>query len=575
MKKIYISFCVFFVFSTVFAQVKNTQIIQNFSSVKNIGYIQPNNSPNMNFAAPAPFWTNDFSNSNDWIMVDLVYGGLQNWVITTQGPQGSYSSAMGAISSTTASNGFALFDSDYLNNAYNPQEATLTYNGTVDCSAYQNVNINFECSHRVFRDSVFVETSYDNFATVAGRYRFHEGLAVNASSPNPDYVSINISSTAGGQSMLYFRFHYEGEWDYATMIDDVSFSETPNYLLTFNDETFGGWWIGYQATNDLGADYTFYPMNQAMAQPYRFEGVVRNEGIQTQNNVMLNVHVEDALGTMTAFTSNAITLNSGQRDTLATTTNFTPTMMGLHNFRYWGSSDSSITDTVGRSAIVTDTIYGLDFDWNSDGANAGGAWRVGASCGGQVFGNVFDIYETDTITSISFFVDDRSVVGAELKVEVYEMDGSSPPAPILLGESDDYTIQAQDINNWVTLSLSNPEILYSGTAYLAGVHGTQHPFDTLLISTNTNPNGSAYIQDNGCDIGTQGFGYWYSTSSVGLVRMNFGHVSAGSTNIEEYSGNKNILRIVDVLGRATKEDNNNTLFYIYDDGSVEKKIIID
>ena len=155
-----------FVFTTVFAQVKNTQIMHHLSNVKTIGHIQPNNVPNMNSAAPLPFWTNDFSNSNDWIMVDLIYGGLQNWVITTQGPQGAYSSAMGAITSTTASNGFALFDSDYLNNAYNPQEATLTYNGTVDCSAFQNVYINFECYHRVFRDSLFVETSYDNFATV-------------------------------------------------------------------------------------------------------------------------------------------------------------------------------------------------------------------------------------------------------------------------------------------------------------------------------------------------------------------------------------------------------------------------
>ena len=111
--------------------------------------------------------------------------------------------------------------------------------------------------------------------------------------------------------MLYFRFHYEGEWDYATMIDDVSFSETPDNLLTFNDETFGGWWIGYQTTNDLGADYTFYPMNQAMAQPYRFEGVVRNEGIQIQNNVMLNVQVEDPFSITSVFNSNGITLNSG------------------------------------------------------------------------------------------------------------------------------------------------------------------------------------------------------------------------------------------------------------------------
>ena len=82
---------------------------------------------------------------------------------------------------------------------------------------------NFEWHHRVFRDSIFVELSLDNFQTVAGRYRFHEEITTNNSSANPDYVSVNISSSAGSQSNVYFRFMYEGEWDYAIMIDDVSF----------------------------------------------------------------------------------------------------------------------------------------------------------------------------------------------------------------------------------------------------------------------------------------------------------------------------------------------------------------
>ena len=106
------------------------------------------------------FWSNDFSNASDWTMVDLLNGGLQNWVITTNGPQGWYSSAMGPIASTTAANGFALYDSDALNSQYVPQQATLI---VVDCSQYPFVSINFECYHRVFRDSVFVEISLDNF----------------------------------------------------------------------------------------------------------------------------------------------------------------------------------------------------------------------------------------------------------------------------------------------------------------------------------------------------------------------------------------------------------------------------
>ena len=65
----------------------------------------------------------------------------------------------------------------------------------------------------------------------------------------------------------------------------------------------------------------------------------------------------------------------GAADTVATITNFTPTSYGIHNFNFYASSDSfPTTDTVTRSAIVTDTVYGVDFDWNSDGANAGGGY---------------------------------------------------------------------------------------------------------------------------------------------------------------------------------------------------------
>ena len=39
--------------------------------------------------------------------------------------------------------------------------------------------------------------------------------------------------------------------------------------------------------------------------------------------------------------------------------------------------------------------------------------------------------------------------------------------------------------------------------------------------------------------------------------------------------NKKLLKIVDVLGRNTAYKKNTTLFYLYDDGTVEKKIIVE
>ena len=51
---------------------------------------------------------------------------------------------------------------------------------------------------------------------------------------------------------------------------------------------------------------------------------------------------------------------------------------------------------------------------------------------------------------------------------------------------------------------------------------------------------------------------------------------SNTTTIEEIqNSNKTLLKITDVLGRTIKETRNTPLFYIYDDGTVEKKIIIE
>ena len=45
------------------------------------------------------------------------------------------------------------------------------------------------------------------------------------------------------------------------------------------------------------------------------------------------------------------------------------------------------------------------------------------------------------------------------------------------------------------------------------------------------------------------------------------------TNINEIKKDKKLLKIVDILGKNLNKNNNTVLFYIYSDGTVEKKII--
>ena len=49
-----------------------------------------------------------------------------------------------------------------------------------------------------------------------------------------------------------------------------------------------------------------------------------------------------------------------------------------------------------------------------------------------------------------------------------------------------------------------------------------------------------------------------------------------ASNLNEFQGQtKKLLKISDVLGRSSKVVKNTLLFYIYDDGSVEQKIVLD
>ena len=49
----------------------------------------------------------------------------------------------------------------------------------------------------------------------------------------------------------------------------------------------------------------------------------------------------------------------------------------------------------------------------------------------------------------------------------------------------------------------------------------------------------------------------------------------GSTSIEENTTNKELLKVTDLIGREAKGIKNELLFYIYDDGTVEKRIVIE
>jgi hypothetical protein len=183
----------------------------------------------------ATIWTDDFSDPNNWDISNQV-GNTDDWVIGTGVPSGLY--AIPGILSTTATNGFALFDSDLL--CSGDQIADLTTVNSINCSGNSAVIISFEQYYRRFDDSTIVFVSTDNINwtgfplnTTVLNNEYCTGGTANV---NPDLVNIDISSVAANQATVWIRFEFYSPstfvgpggapgCGYSWMIDDVSLFE--------------------------------------------------------------------------------------------------------------------------------------------------------------------------------------------------------------------------------------------------------------------------------------------------------------------------------------------------------------
>ena len=450
------------------------------------------------------------------------YSNVGSWGYwnTNQG-----TSAAPAINSTTSSNGFLISDIDSANhwNAGQPSGNTYYYlesyftTSSIDLSGWSNVSLEFEHSFR-FNNSVDLTVAVSTDSLNWTTYNVQGNATNNQASADPEYLSLNISQVAGNSPTTYIRIGWNARC-YFWMIDDIKIVETPDDRLSLVDAEYGGWWVGYQSAGGLGMEYTYNPLKQVTTNPYTFEGMVTNAGALNQTT-RLNVNVYDALANNIFSSTSADSLITPQ-DTMTFISNnkFNPTMIGEYFFETWASSQDTISDTIVSSSIVTENIYARD-----DG-NDISEYGLGRSCGGMVIGSYFDICDTDDVASLSVFIKDNSVEGADIYAVMYEIDPVSNDR-IYLFQSDDYTLNSNDIGGWATISFTTPETLSPGT-YMAAIGGYANPVDTSVIgmSQYTYPT-TCFIQKNGCLNSGQTYGNWYWLSRAPMIRMNFATVSA-------------------------------------------------
>ena len=453
----------------------------------------------------ATFYTNDFSVAGDWTIANNAAGAgtNDNWVLGTAVPNGAF--PIDPIASTSAANGYALFDSDLY--CTGDQSAWIGNSAAIDCSAHPSVVIDFESFYRKFNDEVYVQVSTDNVNFT--NYRVYETYTNNDASTNPELTSVNISATAGSQATVYIRFLFLSDASnggdgcgYAWMVDDMSLRDADAFDLVLTETYWGseGFW-------GPRLPYSLVPMAQIA--PVRFSGIASNAGATDQNDVTFNV---SATG---YASSSAVTVApAGFLDTLDATPDYLPTALGTTNFTFGltsAATDGTPLNNVGAGALtVTTDTYARDMD-AIDGTsfNSGLAYEVG---------NIFDIYANATVTNAKVFVEGNTNPGATIYARLYTVDAATGDF-VFADESAQYVVTATDLDTYVTLNLVNPVDLLADNSYLmvVGSLGDGGATNDLVVGTSgaSEAQTSFFLDEAGT---------WFYTTNTPMVRLGFGAV---------------------------------------------------
>jgi len=180
----------------------------------------------------APFFSEEFAGGipPTWQNIDSSGSGVL-WTWTTTGTYFDYPlNDSLSIVGTSASNGYLMFDSDSAGGTAQGEYGVLITDA-IDCSMHPTVVVSFNEYFTKYdalapilynTARVYVSTDGTNWTLI---HAADDGLAVNEETPNPFHVSVNITSIAAGQSTVYFKFSFTGDYSYWWFVDDLQLAE--------------------------------------------------------------------------------------------------------------------------------------------------------------------------------------------------------------------------------------------------------------------------------------------------------------------------------------------------------------
>jgi hypothetical protein len=477
------------------------------------------------------FWENNFNSPSDWVIDNSGQaGGAFGWTIDATS-DGWYSA--NGINSTSGGNYAEVSNGDptlttpsqALGVTYTlttAQPIDLTTNGT-------QVTLSFQQYGARFNDlqEIQISTNGTTFFTVGDNMDKEVLSAAGGSAyPNPDTKTINLTGYLAGATQVWIRFVWTtalpslatnpNVWiTYGWYIDDVKLMTNAEYDLDLQSSYWGTAFLNY------------YQLPLTQVAPIDFTANVVNGGTLPMTNSKLNVNINSGAWTGTSAGS---TIAPNATDSLVVSTQFTPDNTATATYNVTRTITADATDDIPSnntlpavSFSTTNYIYARDNNVPAGSTNNGQD--------GFEVGNLFDIWQNQTLTAINVRLvgggTTGTTVGTEIFAKIYSIDPTTGDF-VYEGESNPKILASNNLNVDLIMPLISPVDLVANSTYLAVV-GTWGPGLRVANAGTSDPQTSFFY--DGTDGIAGGNGTLYYQTSTPYVRLNF-DPSAGMEELE-------------------------------------------
>jgi hypothetical protein len=459
-------------------------------------------------------WSDDFSTPANWTIDNSGQSGAEfGWNInnTSEG----WWSANG-ISSTSGGNNAELVNGDAqaatqaLNVTY-----TMTTAQAIDIAALggnNQVSIQFQQYGARFNDLQEIQISTDGvtFTTVGNNLDKTVLSAAGGSAyANPDTKIINLATfLPSTPSPIWIRFSWTTNFPgsatnpnvwitYGWYIDDVKIVTNPTNDLSVTGNYWGA----------VGLPY--YQIPDEQVSEIGFSADVFNGGVNTQNNVKLNINANNGAWT---GSSAPVSIASLDTATLELATFYTPpATIGTISITRTITADS--TDDIPANNALANVDFAItDFIYARDNGTPAGSTTNGTD--GFEVGNLFDIFQDATLKAVNIRLPggaNGATVGTEVFVKLYSLDPTTGDF-VFESESMPLAIQSNNLNTNLVMELEPYIDVTAGATYLV-VAGSYSAGLRVSNAGKSEPQTSFFLDmaDN----------TWYYTTNTPMVRMNF------------------------------------------------------